>query len=164
MTIYGIAKALGTRTGAMKSVLDSMCADSLLRVRPGDRGQVYALTSKGKAALKRADAAAPARVALPGGARVLLVVDEGRAVAPALLEQLADEPELRWSARLDGLVRWVAVFASGDAATVDRVAALVEAAGGRPIVGRADEVLNATQLRAYAQRIAARGRAALAAG
>jgi DNA-binding MarR family transcriptional regulator len=137
MTIYGIAKALGTRTGAVKSVLDSMCADSLLRVRPGERGQLYALTSKGRAALRRADEAAPARIALPVGTRVLLVVDEGRAIAPGLLEQLADEPELRWSARLDGLIRWVAVFESSDAAVVDRAAALVEAAGGRPARGRA---------------------------
>lgn len=163
-TIYGIAKALGTRTGSVKSVLDSMCADSLLRVRPGERGQVYTLTRKGKAALRRADAAASVRVALPAGARVLLVVDEGRAIAAGLLEQLSEEPELRWSARLDGLVRWMVVFGSADAATVDRVAALVEAAGCRPIVVRADEVLNATQLRAYARQVAASGPAALVAG
>lgn len=160
LTIYGIAKKLGTRTGAIKSVLDSMEADGLLRVRSGERGQLYALTRSGRTALRAVDDAAPARLALPAGSRVLLVVDEGRTNYQGLLGRLAAEPELRWAARLDGLVRWLLVFGSGDAAVVDRASAVVEAAGGRPIVIRADEVMNAAQVREYAMRLSS-GQAAV---
>jgi len=161
LTIYGIATKLGTRTGAIKSVIDSMQADGLLRVRRGTRGQLYGLTRAGRTALLAIDDAAVARSALPAGSRVLLVVDEGRTSTKEVLAALVEEPELRWAARLDGIARWLFVFAPGTATVVDRASEAVIDAGGRPIVIRADEVFNARQLADYAVGLSS-GRASLA--
>jgi DNA-binding PadR family transcriptional regulator len=155
-TRYAIAKEIGTDGGALQSAFESMCSDGILRAKSGARGQTYSLTAKGRRLLAETDRAIDARKAVPGGARVLLVVDEGRAIAPDLLAELAAEPTLAWSLRLDGIVRWLAVFESDDATPVDRVAARVEAAGARPIVGRADAIFNADELLDYASQIGVR--------
>jgi hypothetical protein len=158
--MYAIAKEIGTEGGALQSAFESMCSDGVLRAKHGPNGErLYALTAKGKRHLAETDRAADARKALPANAPVVLVVDEGRAISPELLNDLAAEPTLAWSLRLDGIVRWIAVFESDDAAPVDRVAARVEAAGARPIVGRADAIFNAAELADYAARIAALPRA-----
>ena len=155
-SIYAIAKEIGVDGGSLQSAVASMHAEGTLRARPGQRGQIYSLTSKGKRRLAEADRAVDARKAFPEGARVLLLVDEGRSVPPDLLRELAAEPTLAWSVRLDGIVRWVAVFESDDAVPVDRAAALVEAAGARPIVGRADAIYNASELLTYAASVGTR--------
>lgn len=151
---YAIAKEIGTEGGAIQSAVESMCSEGLLRSKDGPRARIYILTPKGRRALADADRAVDARKALPGDARVLFVVDEGRSIAPDLLTELAAEPTLAWSVRLDGLVRWMAVFESDDAASIDRAAARVEAAGARPIVARADAIYNAVELRDYADKLA----------
>ena len=51
----------------------------------------------------------------------------------------------------------MAVFESDDAVSVDRAAALVESAGARPIVARADAIYNGTELLDYAERLTPRG-------
>lgn len=155
--MYAIAKAIGTTDGALQSAFDSMCDDGLLRAKRDANGnQVFATTAKGKRRLEESDRAVQARQAFPADARVLLVVDEGRSISPDLLRELANDPTLAWSLRLDGLVRWIAVFESDDALPVDRAAARVEAAGARPIVGRADAIYNADELFAYATAVATR--------
>lgn len=155
--MYAIAKEIGTEGGALQSAFDSMCSDGILRAKPGVRGeQIYSLTAKGKRRLAEMDRAVEARKALPDGARVLLVVDEGRSISADLLRDIAAEPTLAWSLRLDGVVRWMAVFESDDAAPVDRAAACVEAAGGRAIVGRSDAIYNAGELLTYATSVATR--------
>ena len=158
-SIYAIAQEIGVDDGALQSAVASMRDEGTLRAKPGKRGQIFGLTAEGKRRLAAMDRAVQARHALPDGARVLLVVDEGRSISPELLHELAAEPTLAWSLRLDGIVRWMAVFESDDAAPVDRVAARVQAAGARPIVGRADAIYNAGELLAYATSLATRAAA-----
>jgi DNA-binding PadR family transcriptional regulator len=154
-TIYAIAHEIGTTDGALQSAFGSMCSDGLLKAKRDANGnQIYAITPKGKRRLAETDRAVHARQALPDGARVLLVVDEGRSISPELLIELAAEPALAWSLRLDGIVRWIAMFESDDAVPIDRAAARVEAAGARPIVGRADAIYNASELLTYARGVA----------
>jgi len=156
-TMYAIARAIGTTDGAVKSAFESMCADGLLKAKRDANGnRIYAITPKGKRRLDETDGAVLARQAVPNDARVLLVVDEGRSISADLLAELAAEPTLAWSLRLDGIVRWMAVFESDDAVPVDRAAARVEAAGARPIVGRADAIYNASELLTYATNVATR--------
>lgn len=153
-SIYAIGQEIGVDGGALQSAVASMCAEGTLREKPGVRGKIYALTAEGRRRLAALDRAVQARQAMPEGARLLLVVDEGRSISSELLAELAAEPTLAWSLRLDGIVRWMAVFESDDSAAVDRAAARAEAAGARPIVGRADAVYNANELLAYATEIA----------
>ena len=155
--MYAIAREIGTESGALQSAFDSMRADGILRAKPGPRGeQIYSLTAKGKRRLAETDRAVDARKALPENARVLLVVDEGRSISPAVVSELAAEPTLVWTLRLDGIVRWMALFESDDPAPVDRAAARVDAACARPIVGRADAIYNADELLTYAKSLAPR--------
>jgi DNA-binding PadR family transcriptional regulator len=156
-TMYAIARAMGTTDGAVRSAFESMRADGLLKAKRDPNGnQIYAITPKGKRRLDKTDRGAQARRAMPEEARVLLIVDEGRSISPDLLAELAEEPTLAWSLRLDGIVRWMAVFESDDGVPVDRASARVEAAGARPIVGRADAIYNASELLAYAAKVATR--------
>jgi DNA-binding MarR family transcriptional regulator len=164
-TIPAIASQLGVASGSIQSIVDTMCEEDLLEEAASSaRGAAYKLTRHGKTELRKAQKTDEIERLFPAGERLVFVTEDGHGIAADALAQLATDPSFRWAARVDGPVKWIASFGSGDAAAADRAANVLVAAGARAVVGRLDAVLNADGLGSYATRVGAAASKALPAG
>lgn len=154
-----IASAMGVDPGSIRSLVASMRRESLLEeVATDARGVALKLTRQGRAALTKHQSAGGAAALLGAGERLVLVIDEGRGIAPDLLADVAADPSFRWAARVDGPVKWIASFGSGDAIAADRAANALARAGVRAVVGRSDVFFDAAGLAAFAARLVGKAR------
>jgi DNA-binding MarR family transcriptional regulator len=161
-TIPAIARELGVQSGSIQSIVDSMQRDGLLEKAESDaRGVAFKLTRRGKSELRKAQTTEQIERLLPTGERLVFVTEDGHGTAADALAQLAADPAFRWAARIDGPVKWIASFGSGDAGSADRAANALAQAGARAVVGRADAVFNAERLAEYAGRIAPKSKRAI---
>ncbi len=117
------------------------------------RGKALKLSRHGRAELRRHESSGGVDALLPSGERLVFVIDEGRGISPAALAAIAAEPALRWAARVDGPVKWIASFGSGDATAADRAANTLIAGGARAVVGRSDAFYDADRLAALANEM-----------
>lgn len=159
-TIPSIADAMRVKPGSIQALIRSMREENLLEeVESGARGVTLKLTQHGRAELKKHVDAGGVDALLSPGARLVFVIDEGRGVSPETLAQLADDPDFRWAARVDGPVKWIASLGSDNAVAADRAANTLVAGGARAVVGRADAFFDAKGLAEFAQRLTKRRRA-----
>jgi hypothetical protein len=162
-TVPAIAGKMGVPSGSIQSVVDTMQKEGLLS--PTDsaaRGAALGLTQRGKRELHKAETADKVEPLLLSGERLVLVTEDGHGLIPDALAQLAADPSFQWAARIDGPVKWIASFGSGDAAAADRAATAIAGAGGRAVVGRADAFFNRDSLAEYAARLSKSPRKAIA--
>jgi DNA-binding MarR family transcriptional regulator len=153
-TVPAIAREMQVEPGSIRSLISSMCDEGLLKeAKSYARGKALKITPLGRAELRRHKATGGVDALLPTGERLVFVIDEGRGMPPELLAELAADPAFRWAARIDGPVKWIASFGSGDAAAADRAATALVGAGARAVVGRADVFLESSELVAYAAKL-----------
>jgi hypothetical protein len=145
---------MGVAPGSIRSIVTSMCIQGLLQeTKSNARGKALKLTPVGRAELRKHESTGGIGAILPTGERLVFVIDEGRGMPADLLAELAADPAFRWAARIDGPVKWIASFGSGDAAAADRAATTLVGAGARAVVGRADMFLDSSELVAYAAKL-----------
>jgi DNA-binding MarR family transcriptional regulator len=153
-TVPAIAHAMGVDPGSIQSLVGSMRRENLLGESESDaRGVALKLTRRGRAELRKCHATDPIEQLLPSGERLVFVTEDGHGIAAEALAQLAADPSFRWAARIDGSVKWVASFGSGDAAAADRAANSLVRAGARAVAGRLDAVYDARGLIDFAARV-----------
>jgi DNA-binding MarR family transcriptional regulator len=152
-TTHGISTAIGAAGGggSVKDLVASMEKRGFLEPVPDDGKTKWKLTRKGRAELRKAEPVGYVTGLLPPGERLLLVLDQGRGVSEHALAQLADDPQLRWCARLDGHVRFAISFGTGDAQAIDRAQRLLDAEGISSLVARADAFFDRAKFRDYTQ-------------
>jgi DNA-binding MarR family transcriptional regulator len=155
LTVPAIAREMQVQPGSIRSLIGSMRRESLLdEVQTDARGTALKLTREGRAALGKRESIHGADSLLPSGERLVFVIDEGHGIPNAALATLADDPEFRWAARVDGPVKWIASFGSGDAVAADRAATALADSGARAVVGRVDGFFDAEALALVAARMA----------
>lgn len=153
---------MGVEAGSIQSVIRSMRNEDLLEEADSDaRGVALRLTRHGRAELKKHRSTGGVDALLAPGERLLFVIDEGRGISAEALADLAADPSFRWAARVDGPVKWIASFGSGDAVPADRAALALSVAGARAVVGKSDIFLDAAGLADYAARLAGEPRRAI---
>lgn len=154
MTAPAIARAMQVEPGSIRSLIVSMRDHDLLEEVESDaRGKALKLTRHGRSELQKHQASGGIDSLLPTGERLVFVIDEGRGVPADVLAELAADPELRWAARVDGPVKWIASFGAGDAVAADRAANSLVAAGARAVVGRTDVFVDADGLASLAAEL-----------
>jgi len=161
-TIPAIASQLRVPSGSIQSIVDTMQHEHLLEEADSDaRGVAFKLTRRGRTELRKAQTAEEVDRLMPAGERLVFITEDGHGIAAEALAQLAVDPSFRWAARIDGPVKWIVSFGSGDAAAADRAANALVDAGARAVVGRADAVFNPFQLAIYAAKVHGDRRAAI---
>jgi DNA-binding MarR family transcriptional regulator len=161
-TVPAIARVLGVEAGSIQSLILSMKREELLEEVESDaRGTSLKLTRHGRAELKKHEATGGVDALLGPGERLVFVIDEGRGISAEALADLAADPNFRWAARVDGPVKWIASFGSGDAAAADRAANALVDGGARAVVGRSDAFFDAPGLADFAERLASQPRPAI---
>lgn len=160
-TVSAIAKEMNTERGSIQSLIRSMKSEKLLKVAASDaRGVALLLTDKGHAELDKVASTGGADTLLRGGERLVFVTDEPRGVPLAHeLGKLSADPDFRWAARLDGQVRWIVSFGTGDAVAADRAVDSLRASGATAIAGRSDAFFDAEELALFAASVASPPRA-----
>lgn len=165
LTIPAIAREMRVASGSIQSIVNSMREEHLLEEAASDaRGAAFKLTRHGKSELRKAQSTERINKLLPNGERLVFVTEDGHGIAAEAIAQLAADPSFRWAARIDGPVKWIASFGSGDAAAADRAANALVEAGARAAVGRADAVFDRAQLADYASRVRLKTRSAIGRG
>jgi DNA-binding MarR family transcriptional regulator len=155
-----LAREMGVNAGSIQEIVKSMKREQLLEEAESEaRGVALKLTRHGRAELRKAQATEEVEHLFPTGERLVFVTEDGHGVAGEALAELAHDPTFRWAARVDGPVKWIASFGSGDGAAADRAVNTLVAAGARAVSGRSDAVFNGDQLAEFAARTAARPRA-----
>jgi DNA-binding MarR family transcriptional regulator len=153
-TVPAIAHEMGVDPGSIQSLVGSMRRENLLGEAESDaRGVALKLTRRGRAELRKCQVPEPIEQLLASGERLVFVTEDGHGIAAEALAQLAADPSFRWAARIDGPVKWVASFGSGDAAAADRAANSLVRAGARAVAGRSDAIFDARGLVDFAARV-----------
>lgn len=156
-TVPAVARAMGVDAGSIRSLIGSMRREGLLEEAESDaRGAALKLTRRGRAELKKHESSGGVDALLAPGERLVFVIDEGRGISSETLADLAAEPSFRWAARVDGPVKWIASFGSGDAVAAERAANSLVDAGARAVVGRSDSFFDAAGLAEFAARLVAK--------
>lgn len=164
-TVPAIARELGVRPGSIQSLIQTMKREDLLEeVESEARGAALKLTRRGRLELSKHERAGGVEALLTPGERLVFVIDEGHGIPREALADLASEPSLRWAARIDGPVKWIASLGPQDAAVADRAANQLVAAGARAVVGRSDAFFDAPALADYAKQLRPAPRAGIGSG
>ncbi len=162
LTVPAIARAMQVEPGSIRSLITSMREHDLLEeVASGARGRALKLTRHGRTELRKHEESGGVNALLGTGERLVFVIDEGRGMPADLLADLATDPSFRWAARVDGPVKWIASFGSGDAVAADRATNALIGAGARAVVGRSDAFFDAAGLADFAARLNAQPRRAI---
>ncbi len=155
LTVPAIAQAMHVEPGSIRSLIASMKRENLLEEADSEaRGTALKLSRHGQAELRKHESSGGVDALLPAGERLVFVIDEGRGMPAKLLADLAADSAFRWAARIDGPVKWIASFGSGDAIAADRAANALVAAGARAVVGRSDVFVDAGGLASLASEMA----------
>lgn len=158
LTVPAIARAMRVDAGSIQSLISSMRRENLLHeVGTNARGVALKLTRHGRDELKKHESAGRVAGLLGIGERLVFVIDEGRPMPSEVFAELAADPCFRWAARIDGTVKWIVSFGSGDAVAADRAANTL-GVGARAVVGRSDAFFDALGLAGYAEQLGAERR------